>query len=205
MKHIPLFLSIDVSGKTDGDIIKFFWEKFNLLIDGFRKNPFALELLHIELTFFNRDLIRVIPLTPICDLSPNNLKDYFKGVKSTPRLLGKATLELAEIIGKYEQDCITKNLWQRPIVIFFTAGMPNDTLDFYNSIIRLREKAEIFVFCLNETVRQLFSSRYHEVHSRRWGELGNGKDNANGAFEIYDLSTASESLLIYPLQIRYFS
>jgi uncharacterized protein YegL len=205
MKTIPLFVAIDASGKTEGDVMKFFWEKFELMVEAFRQDPFALELLNIELSFFNRELIRVAPLTPIHELSTNDLKENFKGIKSTPRFLGQAALELFEVINEYEQSYIPKDVWTRPIVCFFVAGLPNDTLVFESSILYLQKKAEIFIFCCNENIRSQFSNRYPEARSRRWGELSKVKLDVNGAFEIFDINNASKSVLTYPLNVRFFS
>lgn len=204
-KHTRLFLAIDASGKTDGDVMKFFWEKFNLMIEAYRADPFALEQLHIDVSFFNHSLYRVASPSPIFELDLYNLKINFQGRKSSPRLLGRAALNLLEVITKDEQDRMAKKFWSRPIICFFTAGLANDTLEFTSSLALLQEKAEVFLFCLNEDTRLLFSSRYPSVRSRRWGELRTEETCVKGAFEIFDLSSASASVLTYPFRVRFFS
>jgi hypothetical protein len=100
---------------------------------------------------------------------------------------------------------MTKNFYSRPIICFFTAGLANDTLEFNTSLPLLQEKAEVFLFCLNEKTRLSFSSRYPSVSSRRWGELRTEEICVKGAFEIFDLSSASASVLTYPFRVRFFS
>ena len=137
-RRLPIYLLLDTSGSMDGNAIQAVNVGVRLLYDELMKDPMAIETVFISLITFDSEIKQIVPLTPITQFTPPQLKAY--GGTS----LGGALRMLND---KLDSEVISNSPERKgdykPLVFLMTDGRPTDTWEPAANAIRNRPKQKV--------------------------------------------------------------
>ena len=137
MRRLPVYLLLDTSGSMRGEPIESVKVGLQTLISSLRRDPQALESVHVSFITFDRDVKDLVPLTSLEEVRVPDLDTPETG----PTHLGLALEELCrqvdrEVIRNTEDS---KGDW-KPLLFVMTDGSPSDKLKYKEMIPEVRRR-----------------------------------------------------------------
>jgi uncharacterized protein YegL len=137
MRRLPVYLLLDTSGSMKGEAIQAVNEGLQSLISSLRRDPHALDSVHISIITFDLVVREFLPLT---ELSEVNLTEV-DCPDSGPTHLGEA---LDFVCKKIDSEIIVSTPGQKgdwmPLLFIMTDGKPSDLMKYKEMIPKVKSK-----------------------------------------------------------------
>jgi uncharacterized protein YegL len=135
IRRLPVYLLLDTSGSMKGEPIESVKVGLDAMVTSLRRDPFALESVHLSIITFDRDVNDILPLTELENLQLPEINTPDSG----PTHLGKA-LEL--LYEKCDSEVIRgtankKGDW-RPLLFIMTDGKPSDMAKYLEFVPKIK-------------------------------------------------------------------
>jgi uncharacterized protein YegL len=135
VRRLPVYLLLDTSGSMKGEPIESVKVGIEAMVSSLRKDPFALESVHLSIITFDKDVKEILPLTEL----ENMILPEINTPESGPTHLGMA-LEL--LYEKCNKDLIRgtpdqKGDW-KPLLFIMTDGKPSDMAKYKEFIPKVK-------------------------------------------------------------------
>ena len=137
-RRLPFFLLIDTSGSMRGEAIESVNNGLQVLLSSLRRDPYALESVHISIITFDTEAKELFPLTPLDEVQLPEIT-----VPSSGATFLGAALEL--LIQRFDRDVKhttddSKGDW-RPILFVMTDGSPSDTYAYQMMVSEVKKRS----------------------------------------------------------------
>jgi uncharacterized protein YegL len=137
MRKLPIYILIDTSGSMRGEPIEAVKAGMQSLFAGLRRDPHALESVHICVITFDREAKVLLPMTELEKLKMPEIPP----LESSPTNLGEALELMCQL---YTKDVTistpkSKGDWL-PLAVVMTDGSPSDTALFNSMCEKLRSQ-----------------------------------------------------------------
>jgi uncharacterized protein YegL len=123
VRRLPVYLLLDTSGSMKGEPIESVKVGLEAMVSSLRKDPFALESVHLSIITFDREVKDVLPLTELENLTLPDINTPDSG----PTHLGMALELLYERCNKeFIRGSVTQKGDWKPLLFVMTDGKPSD-------------------------------------------------------------------------------
>lgn len=134
-RRLPVYILLDTSGSMRGEPVQAVNVGMKAMFSALRRDPYALESVHISVITFDLEARELFPLTPLPDIQFPEIVVPDSG----PTFLGAA---LHLLVDRVERDVIRtttdkKGDW-RPLLFLMTDGSPSDMADFKTGVARTK-------------------------------------------------------------------
>jgi uncharacterized protein YegL len=135
MRKLPLYILLDTSGSMKGEPIQAVETGMSSLFSSLRRDPHALESVHLAVITFDREAKVLMPMTEIEQAAMPKIPP----LESSPTMMGAALRLMCEL---YEKDVRKSTGEQKgdwlPLAVIMTDGSPSDTLEFETMAKKLK-------------------------------------------------------------------
>ncbi len=137
MRRLPVYLLLDTSGSMRGERIEAVKVGLQAMLSSLRHDPHSLEVVHLSIITFDRDVKVLMPLTSIEELVLPELETPDSG----PTHMGEALEVLCQQVDRevIKSTPDQKGDW-KPLLFLMTDGSPSDKQRFNNVIPVLKSK-----------------------------------------------------------------
>jgi uncharacterized protein YegL len=127
MRKLPIYILIDTSGSMRGEPIEAVKAGLQSLFSGLRRDPHALESVHICVITFDREAKILVPLSELENLQMPDIPQ----LESSPTNMGEALELMCRLYSKevVKSSPSEKGDWL-PLAVVMTDGSPSDTALF---------------------------------------------------------------------------
>ncbi len=131
MRRLPVYLLLDTSGSMKGEPIEAVKVGLSSLLASLRKDPYALETVHICLLTFDREVKDVVPLTSLEEFVIPEINTPQSG----PTMTGLALERVCQLVDRdVERSTPDHRGDWRPLLFVMTDGAASDVA-LFNSMI----------------------------------------------------------------------
>ncbi|MDR2612272.1 MAG: VWA domain-containing protein [Deltaproteobacteria bacterium] len=127
MRKLPIYILIDTSGSMRGEPIEAVKVGLRSLFKALRRDPYALETVHLSIITFDREARVLMPMTEVEKAALPEIPE----LQSSPTNLGEA---LHLMCKRYDSEVIRSTMAAKgdwlPLAVVMTDGSPSDTLLF---------------------------------------------------------------------------
>lgn len=135
MRRLPVYLLLDTSGSMRGEPIAALNVGVQSMLQALRRDPYALETVHLSLITFDIEAHELFPLTPLEQVQVPEIAVPESG----PTFLGAA---LKLLIERAQRDVVRTSEGQRgdwlPLVFVMTDGSPSDSQAYREAVAAIR-------------------------------------------------------------------
>lgn len=135
MRKLPIYILLDTSGSMRGEPIEAVKTGMKALFAALRRDPHALESVHLCVITFDREAKILLPMTELDQARMPELP----AVESSPTNMGEALELMCQLYDKEVKKTTPqeKGDWL-PLAVVMTDGAPSDTLLFDNMCRELK-------------------------------------------------------------------
>lgn len=144
MRRLPVYLLLDTSGSMRGEPIQSVNVGLQMMVGALRRDPHALESVHLSIITFDADVKVVLPLTPLDELDLPEVTTPESG----PTHLGRALEVLCQKVDKEVERTTSdrKGDWM-PLLFVMTDGSPSDKQLFEKMIPEVQRRGFGSIIC----------------------------------------------------------
>jgi len=136
-RRLPIFILVDTSGSMRGEPVQALNVGLKTMEQALRRDPFALESVHLSLITFDLEVREVFPLTPLDQVRMPEIE-----VPSSGATFLGAALKL--LVQRVDRDVVrgsnTKRGDWRPMAFVMTDGAPSDTQAYEEATTAIRQR-----------------------------------------------------------------
>ena len=136
MRKLPIYVLLDTSGSMRGEPIEAVKTGMRALFAALRRDPHALDSVHICIITFDREAKVVLPMTELDSAKMPDLPE----LESSPTNMGEALELMCQL---YDKDVKRSTPQEKgdwlPLAVVMTDGSPSDTMVFENMCKALKD------------------------------------------------------------------
>lgn len=137
VRRLPVFILVDTSGSMRGEPVQALNVGLKAMEQALRRDPFALESVHLSLITFDSQVRELFPLTPLDQVRIPEITVPASGAT----FLGAALKLLVE---RVDRDVVRGSAQRRgdwrPMAFIMTDGAPSDSQAFEEGIAALKQR-----------------------------------------------------------------
>jgi uncharacterized protein YegL len=137
MRRLPVYLLLDTSGSMRGEPISAVNVGLQALVASLRRDPSALETVHICIMTFDADVKIVLPLTPLDQVQLPEIKTPDSGPTFMGKALETVCAQMDREVRRNTSDA--KGDWA-PLLFVMTDGSPTDLQLYEEQIPQIKRR-----------------------------------------------------------------